>query len=585
MLDLYLQNKKKVADNLLELINLASTKRIQAIGQNLRTKLAADLFSLVVVGQFKRGKTTFINALLAKDLLPTAIIPLTSIITILRYGSSLKIITFFENGSEQEIALEDLALYITEKYNPKNEKKVHRVEITYPSLYLKNGVQIIDTPGIASVHEHNTQTTYDYLPRADAAIFLVGVDPPLTQAELYFLRDLKGLISKTFFVQNKIDIVNIADREESLAFSKKIIEEEAGFKDIKIYPLSAREALVGKIENNPQKLKESGLLSFEQSLEKFLMNEKGEILLKSTISKVNSLINEELLLAELEEKSLSLPLQELENKLSSLKKFIEESAQEKIDGARLLVEEVKTLQNEILIEDIERLKVEKIKKLEKEIETLAREHRSDSNQQFIKLMNDSIDKQIRDIFSAWRQEEEESLKKHLQKILQRFATKMNKVIEQVTHFSAELLGVADRKFYTQEVLPPEIEFRFQTADETDMLGIIISIIRTALPKALAHKLILKKAQEKVEVMVDRHCGKVHYDFSRRMKQMVNDYRQNTTQIVDSVQAEVLNVLELTLANKKNTLVEISSQKTSVNTRINRLEGMRKTLKSINIVSK
>lgn len=82
------------------------------------------------------------------------------------------------DGPKKDIPIEDIQLYVTEKYNPKNQKGVDRVEIAFPSSYLKSGVQIIDTPGVASVHGHNTQTTYQYLPQADAAIFLVSVDRP-----------------------------------------------------------------------------------------------------------------------------------------------------------------------------------------------------------------------------------------------------------------------------------------------------------------------------------------------------------------------------------------------------------------------
>jgi GTPase SAR1 family protein len=186
MLDTYSKIKEDLSNNLVKLENIAISEHVKTASKLLQIKLKNDIFSLVVVGQFKRGKTTFINALLGNDLLPTAIIPLTSIITIISYGNELKITAFFENETKKEIKLEDLLLYITEKHNPKNEKKVDHVEITYPFQYLKNGVQIIDTPGIASVHKHNTKTTYEYLPHADVAIFLLSVDPPLTQAELLF---------------------------------------------------------------------------------------------------------------------------------------------------------------------------------------------------------------------------------------------------------------------------------------------------------------------------------------------------------------------------------------------------------------
>jgi len=580
MLDTYSKNKKDIAEKLTELEKVSSTEHVKTKSKSIRTKLESDIFSLVVVGQFKRGKTTFINALLGKDLLPVAIIPLTSIITILNYGEELRIITYFENGADKEISLDDLPLYVTEKHNPKNEKSVDRVEIAYPSAYLKNGVQIIDTPGVASVHEHNTKTTYEYLPKADAAIFLVSVDPPLTQAELHFLRDLKNIVVRTFFIQNKIDTVSETDREESLQFSKGVIEKNAGFSDVEIYPLSAKDALEGKLANNMQKVEQSGLVDFEHSLDHFLMQEKGKVLLDSAIMKTDSLIDEELLLAELEEKSIRFPLNELESKIEKFKAFIRDINQEKIDSIRLLTEEIKALQTETLADDLEKLKQEKTKWLVAEVEKFATEHKSDNNRQFTESINAFIDTQIRDIFGKWRVEEEENLRSQLTNILKRFTDRMNGILDQIIQSASELFGVSHRQFRMQETLPPEIEFRFQTSDESDMLSTTLDFAKKALPKALAHKIILKEAREKAEQMVDRHCGKTRYDFSRRMEKLVQDYRLNVTETVESAQGDVLRALEMGTASKKDTSADVSVRGETLRDKIKNLKEIKGSLQKI-----
>jgi len=582
MLDSYSKNKAEIIGRLAELGEIAGSEHVKIASQSIRTRLEADVFSLVVVGQFKRGKTTFINALLGKELLPVAIIPLTSIITVLNYGEDLRITVFFENNVRKEISLDDLPLYVTEKHNPKNEKNVDRVEIIYPSPYLKNGVQIIDTPGVASVHEHNTKTTYEYLPKADAAIFLISVDPPLTQAELYFLRDLKKLVAKTFFIQNKIDTVSEKDREESLVFSKSVIEKEAGFNKAEIYPLSARNAMEGKIAHDPKKIDQSGLAEFERSLDRFLVTEKGGVLLKSAVNKTKNLISEELLLAELEEKSIRLPLGELEEKIEKFKTFIHDINQEKIDSSRLLTEEIKALQTETVVEDLEKLKQEKTKWLVAEVEKFAAEHKADSNQQFMEGLDAFIDVQIRDIFGKWRVEEEDNLRSRLTNILKRFTDRMNSILGQIVQSASELFGVSHRQFRMQETLPPEIEFRFQTMDESDMLSITLDFVKKALPKALAHKIILKEAKEKAEQMVDRHCGKTRYDFSRRMEKLVHNYRNEITGTVESAEGDVLKALEIGIASKNDTATEVSARESHLHDRIKKLNEIKESLETITI---
>ncbi len=129
-----------------------------------RAKLAEGAFNLVVLGQFKRGKSTLINALLGEKILPTAIVPLTSVVTILRYGPQLRVEVQYLDERKQEVQLADLPAYITERENPRNQKGVKEVTVFYPSAYLKGGLRIIDTPGAGSVYSHNTDVAYAYLP-------------------------------------------------------------------------------------------------------------------------------------------------------------------------------------------------------------------------------------------------------------------------------------------------------------------------------------------------------------------------------------------------------------------------------------
>jgi small GTP-binding protein len=566
MLNSYSKTKTELNKIVADLIDVAVSDHSKEIAQLVGNKLEANIFSLVVVGQFKRGKTTFINTLLGKDLLPTSIIPLTSIITVLKYGDKIKAVVFMDNGSKKEISIEEIQLYATEKHNPKNEKGVNRVEVFYPSSYLKSGVQIVDTPGVASIHEHNTTTTYEYLPQTDAAIFLVSVDPPLTQAELLFLQDLKKVVSKIFFIQNKIDIVSDTDRQEALDFTKSVIEKQAGFENVEIYPLSAKT--------------KSGLPAFEKSLEQFLLKEKGNVLLHSSADKIRSVISEELLLAELEKKSLHTPFKELESKLADFKSFLSEINQECLDSGRLLAEEVKELQKEGLEADLEKLKKEKTKELIAKVDELATIHKKTANKKFIELLNEFMANQVRKIFTDWRAEEETKLKQQLGKVIGRFTDRINKIFEKIFASSSELFGISQREIKIQETLPAKIEFRFQTEDESDMLSMTLDAIKRILPKIITHRIIWKESRERAEMLVDRHCGKLRYDFSQRMEKLVRDYKTIFEGAVMEMQKDVLQALEAGLAVKQKTETELKKQKSELDNRIAKLNKLKTELQNL-----
>ena len=115
---------------------------------SLKGKLAANQLHLAVLGQMKRGKSSFINALLGAEILPTGVLPVTAVITEIKYGSVTCVTILRTTGQREEVGLGTLPSYITEAGNPGNKRQVVSVEITYPSPFLESGIILIDTPGI-----------------------------------------------------------------------------------------------------------------------------------------------------------------------------------------------------------------------------------------------------------------------------------------------------------------------------------------------------------------------------------------------------------------------------------------------------
>jgi hypothetical protein len=158
--------------------------------RDLLSRLAADTFRLAVVGQFSRGKTTLMNALLGGPFLPMGALPMTSVITTVRYGSRLKaIVRRRAAGLGAEVPLAQVAGYIAQASATRAEQQVVSVEAEVPAEILRLGFEFIDTPGVGSAIEINTATTRRFLPQADAVIFVTGFDSPLTLAEAGFPAD------------------------------------------------------------------------------------------------------------------------------------------------------------------------------------------------------------------------------------------------------------------------------------------------------------------------------------------------------------------------------------------------------------
>ncbi|MFN3398115.1 MAG: dynamin family protein, partial [Sulfurimicrobium sp.] len=211
----------------------------------LQARVQSSVFRLVVVGEFKRGKSSVLNALIGADILPVGVVPLTAIATLLEYGAEPAVRVVFLDGSERQVPLETLWDFVTEKGNPANEKGVSEVHIAWPSAWLKSGVRLVDTPGIGSIYRHNTDVTYRFLPKADAVLFLLSVDQPVGQAEQDFLKEVREYAGQIFFLLNKTDLLSEADLAESVAFTSRVLAEIMGGA-VPVFPVSARLALEGR---------------------------------------------------------------------------------------------------------------------------------------------------------------------------------------------------------------------------------------------------------------------------------------------------------------------------------------------------
>src|SRR6266849_449751 len=156
----YERSKFEIAELLRSVDTFVSRDRhdLQDRIRDLFSRLAEDRFNLVVVGRFSRGKTSLMNAVLATDRLPTGIRPLTSVITTVAYGSKEKaIIRRIGFHIDQEIPLDALLDYITEKGNSGNIRRIRMAEVQLPAELLRRGFYFVDTPGLGSPILANTR--------------------------------------------------------------------------------------------------------------------------------------------------------------------------------------------------------------------------------------------------------------------------------------------------------------------------------------------------------------------------------------------------------------------------------------------
>ena len=163
-----------------------------------------------VVGEFKQGKSSLVNGLLGRTICPVDDDLATSAITLVRYGdeATASVRRRGDDGTatSQSVPVEELTDWVSEIGNPKNAKQVERVEITVPSPLLKQGLVVVDTPGMGGLGAGHAAATLAFLPFADGLIFVSDASAELSAPEVVFLRRATELCPTVMFALTKIDL-------------------------------------------------------------------------------------------------------------------------------------------------------------------------------------------------------------------------------------------------------------------------------------------------------------------------------------------------------------------------------------------
>lgn len=200
-------------------------------------------FHVACVGEFKRGKSTLLNALVGKEILPTGVVPVTTVVTVLRHGPRPCARVRLEAGDTLQIDPGEIATYVSENENPGNAKGVAAVEVCVPSPLLESGMCLVDTPGIGSVFAANTAATRAFVPHIDAGLVVLGGDPPISGDELALVEEVAREVPHLIFVLNKADRLTEPERREATAFTERVLADRLHRPVGAIFEVSALEQL------------------------------------------------------------------------------------------------------------------------------------------------------------------------------------------------------------------------------------------------------------------------------------------------------------------------------------------------------
>ncbi|MGH9344836.1 MAG: dynamin family protein, partial [Terriglobia bacterium] len=293
-------------------------KRVGEEARELAARISEGRFYVACIGQFKRGKSTLINALIGEPILPVGFIPVTTLPTVIRFGKQPRARIQAQDGAWREIAVPDLKQYVSEEHNPENEKQVRGVEVFLPSPMLAAGMCLVDTPGLGSVFTGNTAATQAFIPHIDAGLIVVGADPPLAREELTLVTDVAQHVRDLIVVLNKADRTTDAEKAAAVDFTLKLLEKHLQRSVGPVFEVSAAE----RLENHGPERDWGKLI---EALEQLVKNSGRQLIRAACERGLNRLSEQLLAIIGTERDALQRPIEESERRIAAMKGTIAEA--------------------------------------------------------------------------------------------------------------------------------------------------------------------------------------------------------------------------------------------------------------------
>ncbi len=245
----------------------------------LEEQTLSEGFKILFLGEFKRGKSTLINALLAREvnheILPTDVLPTTAIITEIKWGGIPHVRLHYSNEQSMLVSVEQLKDYVAINHTDilADESLCERVEVFLPVSFLKSGLEIIDSPGLNDT-EIRQRITLNYLTRYDLVFFVLSALAPLSQSELEIIERITNINRNIIFICNRFDDVLDKDKDRLKAYvTNRLAHLNKGGKK-KIFFVSAYEALHGRLDGNSNLVQKSGIILLEQEIDKLIISRR-----------------------------------------------------------------------------------------------------------------------------------------------------------------------------------------------------------------------------------------------------------------------------------------------------------------------
>lgn len=546
-----------------------------------RGRLGEGLLRVAVLGQFKRGKSTLLNALLGVPLLPTGITPVTAIPAFIKAGPNTSVRIAFKGGKEPFLTTNAAEIpgilehYISEVENPRNRLNVESVGIEVRSELLAQGIVFVDTPGVGSTFLHNTQAAEAVLSECDAAVFVISADPPITEVELDYLVKVQELIPKIYFVMNKVDLLDFHDRSLAERFLADVLEGRHNpAQPLWIFCISAKQGLQARQENNSQALAASGLLQLEQVLAGELAREKRAIVFATGRLRSISLVSELLFQSELEHKALLMPQEDLKQKIATF-----EASVARFESERQSLSDLLSIDRKRLLKELEAETSRLWKETQMEMRLLVGEiagrpfDEEDARDQIAKMLSQHFEKSFRQSLELFRAKLGERAAVHREWA--------GTLIDLVRQTAADLMEISVALPRSDEILEVKRE-PYWAAPETSvsLIGMSAGAVARFMPRSIREKRLRDQLTKDAKKAVLRNLANLDWAIRQNLEDAVRRFESSLSEQLGAVLQATRQAMQIAIKRKAARAEEIDEYAKESARSIASLSGILRDLQAL-----
>ncbi|MGB8593101.1 MAG: dynamin family protein [Candidatus Acidiferrales bacterium] len=480
--------------------------------RSVAERVSEGRFFVACVGQFKRGKSTLLNALVGRAILPAGVVPVTSVPTILRYGAKLSARLRLGAEDWRDIPLNAVEEYVSEEKNPENKKGVVALEIFAPSPLLEDGMCLVDTPGLGSVHLGNTAATQAFIPHIDAAIVVIGADPPLSGEELQLVETVAEEVRDLLFVLNKADRTNESDRATAIRFARQVLEKRLGRAVPEILEVSALDQLEGRAANGDWP-------KFVQALQ-FLVQQSGRSLVQEAAERGLRRVADQILAVIHEERdALERPVEDSERRIETLHKTLEQAEQPMREFGYLLTAEQQRL-SESLAERRNKFLSSARAAARKELAgCLPGLERRRSGPRYRRDVMHMVQEVARDELAPWLEREAQYAEDAFRKTAQRFVELGNDFLHRLAETGVPGLENLPDELYSEQGLRAESQFHFHPIERIAAPASPFVFVSDFVLGGLGYRgAILGDAEQFLDQLLEVNSSRVQNDVDDRVRE-------------------------------------------------------------------